>query len=406
MSNGEGDSAKSLDGIRAEIAKRLRVRRSEIVQAITYRIQEAVPDALGAQDRSYQAGVFAAVEAVLDYSLEAIEHGPTWEAPIPSDVVVQAHRAARAGVSLGVVLRRYLAGHRELGEFVMAEAQRCGLSNHGSALHQIRRLQETLLEHLTVATEGEYNRECERVVPEQRRADIVRKLLSDETVNPAEMAELDYEVHTSWHLGLIATGTGVEEVLRALKAHFGRRLLPISLDGRVWAWLGGRERPVAADIERLSINRHIGLSLAIGEPGRGIDGWRLTHNQAQDALDVALRKPDKFARYADGRVLAAAVQNETLARSLRQKYLVPLRGQRDGGVTLRRTLRVYIDLECNATSAAELLKVGRRAVKNRVWTAERLIGCSLGGCLGELDAALRLDELDRAAATDVAPSMQ
>lgn len=254
------------------------------------------------------------------------------------------------------------------------------------------------------ASIGDEKRQLVAHSTEQRRTEIVRRLLSREPVDAAELAELDYEVHTSWHVGLIATGAGAEQVVRQLKAHFGRRFLPVSLDGRVWAWVGGANMPAAAEIERLSINGHVGLLLAVGEPGRGIDGWRLTHDQAEEALRVALHKPEKFARYADGRLLAATLQNDTLAKSLKQKYLVPLQSHRDGGVTLRRTLRTYIDAECNATCAAQALKVGRRAVKGRVCTAERLIGCRLRECLAELDAALRLEELEGAVGVNAAPA--
>ncbi len=396
----------SLEAVRAAIVERLRSRRQEIEQAIYARIQDAVPDPVGSNKPEYQAGVRAAVSAVVDYCLEGIERGSGWLGPIPPAAAAQARRAARAGVSMGTVLRRYVAGHGQIGEFIAQEAERSGLSSHGPALQHIRRTQETLLEHLTAAIENEYNHELERVArsPEQRRAEIVQGLLSGESVDLAGLAELDYEVHTSWHLGLIATGAEAEVVIRRLKAHYARKLLAVSFDGSVWAWLGGQKRPTATEIECLSTNGHVGLSLAVGEPGWGIDGWRLTHYQAQEALGVALHKPERFARYADGRLLAATVQNDTLARSLREKYLMPLGGQRDGGATLRRTLRTYIDLECNATSASHALKVGRRAVISRVRTVERLIGCHLHECLAELDVALRLEELDHGAATDDAPS--
>ncbi len=262
-----------------------------------------------------------------------------------------------------------------------------------------------LLTRLTSAIEQEYILKGGPVAhsPEQRRAEIVQKLVSGHPVEPAEMAELDYEVHSSWHLGLVATGAGANEFVRKLKAHYGRRLLVVSVDWNAWAWLGGEKRPTAADVERPSINGQVQPSVAVGEPGRGLDGLRLTHDQARAALGVALRNPERFARYADDRLLAAVLENDTLARSLRQKYLIPLRRQRDGGVMLRQTLRTYIDLEDNATSAAEVLKVGRRAVKSRVCVAERLIGCPLRECSAELDVALRLEELDRKAVTDNAP---
>jgi DNA-binding PucR family transcriptional regulator len=400
------NGARSLEEVRAGISERLWARRSEIEQAIYARIHDAVPDTVGGGDPEYQAGLRSAVTAVVAYGLESIERGPEWSRSIPSEAADQARRAARAGVGLGAVLRRYVAGHSELGEFVLREAQHGGLSSNGPALSHIRRMQEGLLEHLTAAIEREYVQEHERVArsPEQRCAEIVRRLLSGEHVNPAELAELNYDIHTSWHVGLVATGAGAQEILRTLRAHFAGRLLPVSLDGRVWAWLGGQQRPVDADIERLSANGHVGVSLAIGEPGMGIEGWRLTHDQAQAALGVALRKPGRVARYADDRLLAAALQNDTLAESLKQRYLTPLGSQRDGGATLRRTLGTYIDVECNATSASYALKVGRRAVKDRVHTAERLIGCPLHECLAELDVALRLEELGHTVVADNSPS--
>ncbi len=71
---------------------------------------------------------------------------------------------------------------------------------------------------------------------------------------------------------------------------------------------------------------------------------------------------------------------------------------------LRHTLRTYIDLDCNASCSAEVLMVGRRAVKNRVRTAETLTGCALHECLAELDVALRLNELAAANGNARAPA--
>lgn len=254
-----------------------------------------------------------------------------------------------------------------------------------------------LLERLTAAIEHEYVQERERVMhtPDEHRAELVQRLLSEEgPFEAADMAELDYDVHSSWHLGLVATGAGADQFIRRLGARYGRSLLVVSVDGNVWAWLGARTRPAAADIERLSMNAEVRTPLAVGEPGRGIDGWRLTHEQAQDALRIALRRSERFAYYADDRVLAATLPNDTLVRSLKQAYLAPLGSRQDGGVTLRQTLRAYIDLECNATAAAHALKVGRQAIKGRVCTVERLIGRPLNECLGEMDVALRLEDLE------------
>jgi hypothetical protein len=391
-----GDDATRVEEIRAGLATRLRPHSSELEQAIYARVQEVVPNPVAGEDGVYQAGLREAIAAIVAYGLESLERGE-WSQPIPAAAAAQARLAARTGVSLGTVLRRYVVGHGVLGEFVMKEAEVCGLSNNGPALHQIRRTQEALLEHVTAAIENEYDQERERLArsPERRRSEIVHEMLSG-TADPSDVAELDYDVHASWHVGMIATGTGAYEVLDELKARFGRRVLPVLVDGTVWAWVGGETRPTEADVERASSATQSQPSLGVGEPGFGLDGLRLTHDQARAALGVALRKPQRLARYADHRLLAAALENTTLARSLRQKYLLPLCSQRDGGAMLRHTLRTYIDLDCNASCSAEVLMVGRRAVKNRVRTAETLTGCALHECLAELDVALRLDELEPA----------
>lgn len=388
MSEGTG----SLAEIRSLIVRGLRQRRPEIEQAICVRIHASVPHPASREDPDYEAGLQEAITSVVGHSLDAIEKGPEWSGSIPRAAAAQARRAARVGVNLGIIQRRYFVGHREFGEFVTQQIERVGLLNNGEVVNHLRRTQEALLEHLAAAIEHEYNHEQESIGG-SRRSEIVQGLLSGEPVEPAELAELDYEIDTYWHLGLIASGASVEDIVRTLRGHYGRKLLCVSLNSRVCAWLGMQEGPTVKG-EHLSTIGHAELSVAVGEPGRGFDGWRLTHHQARAAFAVALRRPERVAWYADGRLLAAALQNETLARSLTQRYLVPLGSQRDGGAKLRRTLRTYIDLECNATSAAHPLQVGRHTVESRVHTAERLIGSTLRECLPELDVALRLEELD------------
>jgi PucR-like helix-turn-helix protein/diguanylate cyclase with GGDEF domain len=392
MDDDAPSSAGSLDEVCADIGERLQGRIPEIVQATYACLVEAVPDPVEGLGADYQAGVLAAITAIVEYSLESIKQGPEWSAPIPQAAVAQVRRAARAGVSVGTVVRRYLAGHGCLGRFIEEEVERIGLSGHGPTLLHLQRTREVLLQHLTAAIEHEYNQECEQAVrsPDQRRADIVQRLLADKPVGPAELAELDYELHVSWHLAAVVTGAGAKDALRRLEIGPGRKFLSVSCgDTAVWVWIGSRRKPDATEVERaLSANGAAGVSLV----ERGIDGWRLTHHQAQEALRVALRTPEKVARYEP--FLAAAVQNDTLARSLKQKYLMPLASQRDGGAILRQTLRAYIDAHGSATSAAKALNIRRHTVESRLHTVEELIGCPLYTCLAKIDVALRLSELD------------
>jgi hypothetical protein len=389
----ESITAQSLTDIRVTIVKRLRMRRLEIVGAIQTRIQGSVPNPIASHNSNYQVGVLAAITTVLDYSLEAIEHGLEWSGPVPPEAAAQTRRAAHAGVSLGTVLRRYLVGHDRLGEFVAEEAECLGLSS-GAALY-LRKTQEAVLERLTAAIEYEYSEDRDRTarMPEHRRSEIVRRLLAKESVELAELVQLDYKLDTSWHVGVIATGTGGSGALGRLKADLCCELLPAQCgDGTVWAWFGASKRFKIVDIERtLAPNGKTGAILAIGEPGWGLDGWRQTHREAIGAQLRALRRPMRLVRYAESPLLVAALENETLATWLTE-FLAPIRGRADGAALLE-TLRAYIDAECNVTSAALIAKVRRQTVGNRIRLVEKLLDRPLRTCLAEIDSALRLADL-------------
>ncbi len=385
--------SRSLAEIRSLIVSGLRQRRPEIEQAICARIDTSVPHPASREDPDYEAGLQEAVTSIVGYSLNAIEKGSEWSEPIPSAAGAQARRAARVGVNLGIIQRRYFVGHREFGEFVTRQIECAGLLNNGEVVHHLRRTQEALLERLAAASEQEYNQEQESI-GRSRLSETVQRLLSGESVAPDQLTEFDYEIDNCWHIGLMASGSAVDDITRTLRARYGRKFLCVLHNSHMCAWLGMAEVPT--DNQHLTLAGHPELPVSVGEPGFGRDGWRLTHDQARAAFAVALRRPKRVAWYADSRLLAAALQNKTLARSLTQKYLVPLREQGDQGAKLHRTLRTYIDAECNATSAAHGLAVGRHTVENRVHTAERLIGATLRECLPELDVALQLEELNHA----------
>lgn len=379
--------ARSLDEVRALIVRGLRPERRAVERAISERIRDAVPAAGDSGTPEYEAGQLEAISAIVSYSLDAIAGGPESSGPIPGPAAVQARRAARLGVSLGTVQRRYFAGHRELGEFVTRELERSEFSNDGEVIHHLRRTQEALLEHVTAAIEREYEHEHE-LLAGSRRSEIVQRLLVGERVDELDLAALDYDTRASFHIGIVASGADVGEIVRRLRGTYPRKSLSVHLDGRTCLWLSVQ----AVDVQHLSLGGD-DITLAVGEAGTGLDGWRLTYGQARAAFAVAARKAERIAWYADHRLLAAALESETLARSLTQKYLVPLSGKSDGGAKLRQTLRTYIELQCNATSAAHCMRVGRHTVEGRIRTVEQLIGCPLRACLPELAVALDLDEL-------------
>ena len=88
------------------------------------------------------------------------------------------------------------------------------------------------------------------------------------------------------------------------------------------------------------------------------------------------------------------MQEDTLAASLRSLYLEPLEAERDGGATLKETLRAYFRAERNVSSAAGALGVNRNTIASRLRTVEERLGRSLATCGADLEVALDLAELD------------
>lgn len=352
----------------------------------------AVSDPTEAGDPSYLQGLRAAVSAAIDYGLEGIDSTDRNPPQIPPVLLVQARIAARSGIGLDTVLRRYFAGYTLIGDFLIDEAEDALAAD---TLRRLLRAQASVFDRLLAAVSEEYARESEARTGtlEERRRELVQKLLEGERLDALELA---YDLDAS-HLGLVAKGRGSAEAIRELAGGLDRRLLLVRhREETAWAWLGGRSELDPDEIHRLSgAEMPPGVSLAMGEPGEGEEGWRLTHRQAKAALPVALRGAGSLVRYADVALLASILQDDLLATSLRRMYLAPLEADRDGGEVARETLRAYFASGRNVSSAAAALRVNRNTIANRVRAIEQAIGRPLASCATEFEAVLQFDQLTR-----------
>lgn len=385
--------------------RRLRARRGEIVPAVFAHVRSVAPDPVGVEDVEYVEGLRAAVRAAVEYGLDGIER--EWECaePIPATVTAQARRAARRGVSLEIVLRRYTAGYALLEEFIVDEVENSALSEEPGALRHVLKTYASALERITCAVAEEHGRELERVrrSPAHCRFELVRRLLAGD---PVDIAGLGYEFDAE-HVGVIVSGAGAQDALVSLARSLGRRLLSVvHAEGTVWGWLGGRDSFAMSDLARVvttqapRVGRPPGATgpsadvwFVAGEPGWGLEGWRTTHRQAQAALSVAVHRPQRLTCYADVALLAAVLRDDVSAKSLANVYLSPLGDHRNGGSALRQTLRAYLAAERNASSAASALGLSRHTVEKRLRRIEERLGGTIHSRAVELEVALRLEEL-------------
>ena len=381
----------SFNRARDELSAALGVRRPELEEATLARVY-GVADPTAAADPQYLDGLRSAVRAAVDYGFAAIEDCSDRVAPIPAVLLVQARLAARNRISLDTVVRRYHGGNTLFTEMLIEEAEECELPR--DELRRLFRLVAASFDRLLAAVSDEYRREGEvqAVSGERRRVAFVERLLAGELLGSGE---LNYELGHH-HLGLVAAGAGGAEALRKLGERLDRRLLLVEPDEETaWAWLGGQRRLDSGELDILaSVKWPEHVALGCGEPGHGLGGWRLTHRQAAAALPVALRATEGLVRYADVALLAAVLQDDLLATSLRDLYLVPLSEERNEGAIAKETLRAYFAAAGNASSAAAALGVSRRTVASRLAAIEERLGRPVEAASAELETALRLEEIE------------
>lgn len=384
MTRSNRSSTRSLRAIRLDLAARLRPRAAEIEQLILRRIQ-SLPDLAADGEPVYVAGLRRAVREALAYDLESIEEGGESSVPIPSETVRQARRAAREGVRLDTVLRRYMAGNKALEEFVMAEAR--DIPNR--LLSQILSSQGPNVDRLMESVAGEYRDELEQVrrSAAQKEVDLIVKLLDGHS--PVSSVDLDYDFDT-WHLGMILVGRNGEQSAHAIaKLHRSRSLLIAPNHETTWIWLSGVRPPVVPNLEgSLMRSTPAGISVAVGESRKNLAGWRQTHHEAQMALRVMLCRPQRVTKFRDVILASAIMRDHSLARSLIETYLAPLDGRGRSGEALRATLRAYYGADQNVASAAVTLGVARHTVERRLRSVEKKLGQTLNTCSAQLQVAL------------------
>jgi hypothetical protein len=378
----------AVEHARYQLAARLRPRRREIEQALLARVY-GIEDPAGVGDSAYVDGFRAAAGGALDYALAILEKPLGHQPLVPAILLSQASLAARSGVGLDTVLRRYTAGHSLLVDFLIEEVE----SEELLTPTELRRLlagSASAFDRLLSSVSDEYRREVDRPsrsTRDQANLELVERLLAGE---PGDLQRLSYELD-GWHVGLILAGPAERKRLAELAHATDRRVLAVEpAPELLWVWLGGRKEMDTAGIIASARSCLPGSTLAFGEPAAGPSGWKLTHRQADGVLWAAKKHPLGIARYGVEGLLTSVCRDQVLVDSLKKIYLDPISESKDGGEVLRETLRAYFEAGCNVSSAGAALEVHRQTVTSRLRTVEEKLERSVDDCAIELHLALRL----------------
>lgn len=388
-------SSRSAREARADLVARLRDRLPELEAEVLNRIGTIGTHSSQIDDPEYRNGQRRAVRTALKFGIDTVEVGERRVGDAPVTLRSQARLAARHGVGVGVVHRRYVAGKHVLARALREDASRQdGL--RGADLEGLLSSLEVVFDRLAGRIEEEYEHEVSLRPGDSRDqlAERVEQLLAGELVDTSDL-NYDFDAH---HIGAVAGGGSDAVALRALAKAVDGRLLTVRPRGDViWTWIGTRRRVDPEDIAKAVASRwptHVPLGL--GEPGVRSVGWRVTHRQALDAWSIGLRGQRRVVRYADVALDASMMRDDLLAAFLRQTYLDPLSEVPDDGGVLCDTLRAFFAAQRNVSSAASALGVKRHTVTSRLRRVEERLGRPLPNCSVELEVALRLENLSPA----------
>jgi hypothetical protein len=382
----EARADDSSAAIRAEFVALLESHRDEVVELLVERYMRSEMGA--GLDATNTAGMRIAAAESVTVMQQRLSEGDVWSSELPPGIAVPIQYMAREGWPLDRVLRGFTLLATTIGEFVVEHLGE--MERPEEAVRYLTNLRGLNDDRMLAAFTAEYERELERLsqAPSRHLTERIKGLLDS---GLGDFADLGYRLD-HWHIGLIAMGPKAEFECRRLAEMLGCQLLTLPQpDDVVWAWLGAPSPIPFAKLEQAAATCGDPLAVVAGEPRRGLDGWRLTHREARGATTVGLLAGTRLIRFSDVPLLALCLADEVASRSLLDRYLDPLDRRRDGDV-LRATLRAYIDLECNAASAAAALGVDRHTVQRRLRRIEESIGQSVASRRAELAVALRLED--------------
>ncbi|NEW28764.1 PucR family transcriptional regulator [Nocardia cyriacigeorgica] len=221
-------------------------------------------------------------------------------------------------------------------------------------------------------------------------------LIEGATITPARAeSQLGYRLtgpHTAaivWDESATAAGE-LDAAAEILTRHSGGpgRLTVIASANALWLWL-----PTATVLDTAALTAELSafgsIRVAIGRPGRGVDGFRRSHLEAATTQQLLARltAPQQVARYDDIAVVALMTRDPALADEFVHDTLGELLTAEPETLTV---LRVYIQLLCNTSRTAQHMFIHRNTIIRRLARADELLPKPLSDNILAVAAALEI----------------
>ncbi|MFL5839509.1 MAG: PucR family transcriptional regulator [Thermoleophilaceae bacterium] len=374
-----------------EIAAWVQGATPQLVETMLERMRVEVPGYFASEDPEFMDMARESIVANLEAVVDGLMSGRDQPAQLPPGAVEEALVAAQQRMPWTLVDRTYRIGHAVLWEHLLSEVETWDLpgSERVDLLRVFSHFVFQYVDHVTEGLAEVHQAERDRQIRgrERRRIAWVREVLAD--VGGAASGD-DYDLGRQ-HLAVIAWGAQPDRALTDLGQHLGATVLIVpGQNGSAWGWLSAGS--ISPSWSRLA--RHLplpaGTFLALGGPGYGADGFRLSHRQALEAARVLRLTGASLGTYDDLSLDALVLRDERAARDFMQRELGPLLDNHRRTHVLLETLRLYADSNWNAASTGARLGVHERTVGYRLATIEERLGHPLSARRDEIGVALRL----------------
>jgi DNA-binding PucR family transcriptional regulator len=354
------------------------------------------------------------VSGNVDTFFSAIRHGiPVTQVEPPTAALEYARRLAQREVSADALIRAYRLGHRGALEAILHEIRAANIEPRLS-LNVFDRMAATSFDYIDWISQrviATYQAERERWLENRNslRTMQFREVLAGGDVDIDAMTTAIRYPLRGIHLAVVVwcaeSDDGIEPAalepfVRKLAETIGAKdnSLFISVDRITgWGWISlsaAAAVKAAARIRKLA-KATSGPCIAAGNPLPGVDGFRRSHQQAQDARNVAIAAGPGARRVtlaSDPGLSVAALLGSDLdaASAWIGDILGPLASHSESDERLRETLLVYLRTGSSYTAAAEELHMHFNSVKYRVQRAVERRGRPIADDRSDVEVALLL----------------
>lgn len=412
-SRASGPRASIEEGL-STIGAGLRRNAAAHAEFMTGHITPVMPD-LGEEGRTQ---IFRSCLANIDVVAELLDRPPAMAVadlpPPPPQTLSYMRMLVHRALDIESLVRGYRVGHAALWRCCLREAF-AGIECPEDTPGVLERCSDIVFAYIDAATqfvaeEFEVERHAHMRWPVARKVEAVVAVLEGQYAAPAGelSAALGYEVDRA-HSGFVLHAPLADEqgrsarprpevlavrLCRLIAPGIRPLVLPVG-DDLVWMWVGGT--PASSldceEIER-TIEEHEAF-VGVGEIGAGLDGFRTTHAEARDALDVARVTGRRVARYRDVALVSVLKADPERARRLVEHELGDLDAENPAAERLRDTLRTLLASNLNQREAARRLDAHPHTIAYRLSRLEKILGHPVADRAHELHAALLLRDLLR-----------